>query len=71
MVFRDKWFFGVGDGLEFVTGGKHLLNWIFGSQGIHDEVRFHLAYITRAEGKIDLELTGLIEMVKSGAKPRG
>nr|VFJ51507.1 MAG: Protein of unknown function (DUF4435) [Candidatus Kentron sp. DK]VFJ61769.1 MAG: Protein of unknown function (DUF4435) [Candidatus Kentron sp. DK] len=58
-----------------ILDGKHLLNWLFHHAHIknididHQDIRFHLAYITRAEGKIDPELTGLIGRIKAGAAP--
>jgi len=48
------------------------LSWIFGSAGIStdkSEVRFHLAYITRQENKIDPELTELIGRIEKGVAP--
>nr|VFK64523.1 MAG: Protein of unknown function (DUF4435) [Candidatus Kentron sp. UNK]VFK71124.1 MAG: Protein of unknown function (DUF4435) [Candidatus Kentron sp. UNK] len=53
-----------------ILDGKHLLNWIFRHAGIdidHHDIRFHLAYITRAENKIDPELTNLIDKIKRGS----
>nr|VFJ56377.1 MAG: Protein of unknown function (DUF4435) [Candidatus Kentron sp. FW] len=49
-----------------ILDGKHLLNWIFHHFGIdidHNDIRFHLAYITGAEGRIDSELTELVQKI--------
>nr|VFJ70094.1 MAG: Protein of unknown function (DUF4435) [Candidatus Kentron sp. FW] len=49
-----------------ILDGKHLLNWIFHHFGIdidHDDIRFHLVYITGAEGRIDSELTELVHEI--------